>query len=285
MLYRVKKLAVPLLLLTGWLVGCGRSTPDPASYIPTAELRAAYTRVADHLHATSAGHASGWPSDTGCDGALWAGEARAGGADWVSMSASLQSDGRPTRRPGQDCGPATGDSEATTSTDMQLGILLGLLSARDSASLLRMQQYVDANHGVVGTPASDIPLTYMKPGTRTLLARAVAATGGPREVEWVVLPVVSSIPTADSELHLQLITLVLKMHLGGLDPVDSLAAAQLLAGHPNDALAHYTAGDMAGAATIALAPGWTVPSYVRDAPEYADSYRLFVLNLLCGDFG
>ena len=98
-----------LLLL---LVGCQHkhTNADPKTVVKLRdELLAEWSQV------TSGNH-YGWPDENDCDGALWAGEARAAGLQ-VDIAAALQPDGRPTRLPNADCGKDR--SAATTSTDMQ----------------------------------------------------------------------------------------------------------------------------------------------------------------------
>lgn len=278
-----------LVLACMLLTGCGSRA---VVNLPSDQLRGLQAALASQLRTQSNEHVSGWPSDSDCDAALWAGEARAAGATWSDVSAALQSDGRPTRKPHADCGPAgtpgvgaVGNSEGTTSTDMQLGTILGLLAARDEASLGRLQQYAKDHGGVVGTPASDIPLTYMKPGTRTLLAQSVQLLGGTGDAPWLSLPILYGDPTADYQVHLEMISLLIEQKVSTFGAIDRAIASHACITYPADALVQVVCGNQTAAAAIALTPGWTAPSYVRGSPNYSIVYKLFVVHLLLGQFG
>jgi len=277
-----------LLLLT-LLIGCAKSSVSPPWTPDAAALDAAASTI-------PAGE-SGWPSDSDCDAALWAGEARAAGDLAVEESAALQPDGRPTRLPGADCGPAGtpgvpagGNSTATTSTDMQLGTILGLLAAGDVAALERLQAYADAQSGFVGTPESDISDVYMKPGTRSLLARAISKLGGQADVTWLIAPIVYGVPTADYQVHLALISLIIQARTSGLGDAERAYASELYATNPADALAAYVAGAYAASQALVVSADWTPPTYVRGGTPaataaYVATHRNFVIHLLLGEFG
>src|ERR1043166_4915987 len=129
------RLVLFAILLLLW--SCGRDPKVPASL--RSELASAYQVKLEELRSQTLSHAGGWPSDIDCDAALWAGLARAGGADWVEVSSAIRDDGRPTRLPGEDCLPPR--SAATTSNDMLTGIMLGLVEAGDGPSLSRLWDY------------------------------------------------------------------------------------------------------------------------------------------------
>lgn len=281
-----------LFLFLCLLVACGRPVKTVELNPDADRLRGLQDELLGQLNEAATGMTAGWPSDYDCDAALWAGEARAGGANWVEDSAALQPDGRPTRLPGKDCGPpgtpgapSGGNSEATTSTDMQLGTILGLLAAHDVDALLRLQSYTDDNNGTVGTPAEDVPLVYMKPNTRTLLARAIASLGGAGDAGWAALPIIRGPITADYQRHLQLISMILQSRLGGLSPIDVVLATNTYKGATDDALAAYVAGDIPTATRLILDANWSPPTYTRGAAVYPLVHRLFVVHLLLGAFG
>jgi len=265
------------LLVLGLLAACGRSTapilPPGADQLA---LQAAYAAAADSVPHQG----SGWPSDTDCDGALWAGEARAAGLHAVDPTAALQPDGRPTRRPGRDCGPA--ESPATTSTDMQLGTIEGLLAAGDLAALEALQGYVDSHSDFAGFPAdaAHAPYTLMKPGTRTLLARAIRHLGGKPSGVWADLPLVNSPTGQDFEVHLAVVLLATERQTGSWSADDELAATNLCAANPSDAAVQAVCGHEPAAEALILAPGWTPPGYVRGAPGYAAVHKAWILHYL-----
>lgn len=86
-----------LLLFTVLATACGQG--GALSSEQRIQLQAGYDLRLGELRTASLSHVAGWPSDEDCDGSLWAGVARLAGADWVDISAAVQPDGRPTRRP------------------------------------------------------------------------------------------------------------------------------------------------------------------------------------------
>lgn len=271
-----------LLLCAAW--GCARRGDPPAS-LPHDALRAEWFRQLDDLAAAGTDGPSGWPSSSfgeapsDCDAALWAGEARRAGVTNVLVSQALQADGRPTRWPGADCPSAS----HTTSTDMQLGTILGLLAAGDRVSLARLQSFTERNGGVVGSPLTspgDLAFVLMKPGTRTLLARAVLHLGGTPAEPWVLLPIISGPPVQDYQVHLALLALLADSDTGTWTVEDAAWATWLANQEPADALAQAVAGNWGLAAELVLSPAYMPPSYVRGAPSYGPVHRLLVLKLL-----
>jgi len=274
-------LAICLLLL-----GCGtRGTAKSETSLPVSDLRAAQAETLSQLSGAS-DPSSGWPSASDCDGALWAGEAAFAGASSVNIALALQPDGRPTREPGHDCPPpgAPGGASHTTSTDMQLGTILGLYGARDAASLELLQSYTEDNGGIVGTPdavVTDLAYVEMKPGQRSLMAMAVWQLGGSPAEPWLHTPIVYGPPQNDSSLHLALLSLAGERELGSFGEADQLVADSLLVGASGDALAQAVAGNSSTAAALILSPSYSPPSYVRGSlPAYAYVHKLLVLHIL-----
>ena len=222
----------------------------------------------------------GWPSDTDCDGALWAGEARASGAA-VAIQASIQPDGRPTRRPNGDCPPM--ESSSTTSTDMRLGQILGLYVASDRATLERLRAYAKTNNYLVGTPREKISAVEMKPAERFFLGQAIAHLGGACD-DWCLFPpIYYPAPQTDSDAHLQILQVYMQ-NLMGIASAETIAAeSSLCRTYSDDALAHAVCGDKQTASELILSPAWRLPSYVRGAmPAYAYAHRLLILHILTG---
>jgi len=261
------------------LVACEKShnshvTPDEDTALRElqAKLMVDYAEAAE----THVGH---WPSDKDCDGALWAGIARAAGIGEVDMSLSLDG-GRPMRRPGKDCGPATGDSAGTTSTDMMLGTIIGLYAAADLADLEAMNAYADAHHGIMGYPVDNLSLSFIKPGTRALLSRAIHNLGGPHAA-WEDLAQVYTPPQHDYQLHLELLSMYQSKHSGAKLNFEEQQALLYEANHnPNDALAQAVSGNKHAAATLLLDSSWQVPCYVRGPETAATVHKLFVIKVI-----
>lgn len=229
---------------------------------------------------------AGWPSSTDCDGALWAGEARLAGDSSVDMSLALQSDGRPTRRPGADCGPAAiglSGAPATTSTDMLLGIVVGLWAQRDLDGLLALQDYADSHHMVMGSPAdsvTDLSYVLMKPGTRTLLSQAVLSLGGRATGDWQYLPEVYGLGQADFSTHLTLLSAYFQQQLGTLSPLNRAELEPTCLRDIGDALVQAVCGNGALAYELIESPAYKYPSYVRGAPAYKQVHRMLVLHII-----
>lgn len=266
-----------LLLLLG---ACAKS-PSPAG-LPLQDLERAWAEELGTLQAAS-DPASGWPSATDCDGALWAGEARAAGNEAVLINEALSPESRPTRMPDGDCYPIGASN--TTSTDMQLGTIVGLLAAGDGAGLRSLQSYTEDHGGIVGSPSStptDLAKAYMKPGTRSLLAEAAHFLGEPGAEPWLSLPIPYGPPADDSTVHLTLLSLRTQQVLGTYGTAERFWADWLCERQPSDALAQALCGNQEVAAELILSPAYAVPSYVRGAPAYAAVHRLYVLAILLG---
>jgi len=266
------------------LFGCGQAPKASSSARPySIQLASEYSSLVATVQ-SEADQASGWPSSHDCDGALWAGEARAAGIESVRIEQALQPDGRPTRRPLTDC--PLSETSHSTSTDMQLGIILGLFASRDCHSLARLQAYAEDHKGEVGYPSDtleDLAYTYVKPGTRTLLALTTEKSGmpgGKGSEPWRHLPIAYTKPPTDSTLHLSLLSLYVEKELGTFGVVNQHFADSLCASNPEDALALAVCGRLREAAERVLSSDWTPPSYVRGSPNYLSVHKAFILYIL-----
>lgn len=257
---------IRLLLVFLSLLACGREkevTPTNRQLLALQYV----TRLSELKEAT-ASHAAGWPSDADCDGALWAGAARAAGAEWVSVSAALQPDGRPTRRPFTDCSTPD-ESAATTSNDMITGIILGLQAAGDLQSLLLLYRYGEAHSWIMGYPETFVARVVLRPNGITLLSRVIyQLSAGDHDYAARLLPMVYGPVAGDYQAHLillsRLATLRTGIHQSGAEIVEDILASSF----PLDALAQAVAGNTAAAAALLLNPGYTPPSYVRGHGNY-----------------
>ena len=273
-----------VLLAALFFLSCAKKPhsdqPDDKTNLDLHDLKVSLTNEYVSRAENNVGH---WPSDKDCDGALWAGIVRAGGLA-VDIGMALTSEGRPTRRPLKDCGPANlgypGDSAGTTSTDMMLGIIIGLFADNDLAGLQKMSAYAAAHGGIMGFPAENIAISLIKPGTSVHLARAIHALGGPAS-PWDSVPQIYTPPAHDYELHLELLSMYETAAAGARLNFEETQALIYEANHnPNDALAQALLGRKAEAAKMLLDPNWQVPHYVR-GPETADIvHRLFVLKVI-----
>jgi hypothetical protein len=247
------------ILLTLPLISCGLLPKEKDAPVDKIEqLQQKYEQVLLDTQALLQPPAL-WPSDTDCDGALWAGIARRAGLP-SDVASALQSDGRPTRRPNQDCGPTSeglaGDSAATTSNDMLLGIVLGLHAQKDLESLKLLWDYGFENNWIMGVPKTLLPRVLWRPTGYSLLAQAIYRLGGPdysvRNTPSLILPV-----EKDYEEHLQALSVLLSKDLG--KPIGSPYTCLI---RKSDALIQAVCGEYNTAADLLLGD-YKTPSYVR----------------------
>lgn len=246
-------------------VACGRE-PSPGPVLLT-ELQAQYDRKLEELRQLSDGNIAKWPSDHDCDAALWAGVARAAGADWVDVSAALQADGRPTRRPLRDC-VTPDESKTTTSNDMITGTLLGLQAAGDAASVLALYRYGLNNNWIMGYPEWYTARVLLRPNGITLMARILyQLTNGVRDYSIRLSPVVYGPVSADYENHLILLSRIIEKKAGGAQYGMEVAEKIIAASAPLDALAQAVAGNYTQSALL-LTGDYQSPTYVRGHESY-----------------
>lgn len=244
---------------------CGRE-PAPGPTLLN-ELQEQYDRKLAELKDLSKDHIAGWPSDHDCDAALWAGVARAAGAEWVDMSAALQPDGRPTRRPLRDC-VTPDESKATTSNDMITGIILGMQAGKDDLSVLKLYRYGLDNNWIMGYPEWYVARVLLRPNGITLLARVLyQLTEGKKDYAVRLLPIVYGPVQADYEQHLLLLSRIIEKRAGGAQYGMEVAEKILAKSAPLDALAQAVAGNYTQAA-ILLTGDYQSPTYVRGHPNY-----------------
>lgn len=244
---------------------CGHE--KAAGPVLITELEQMYAAKLLQLRNATQQNIGGWPTDHDCDGALWAGVARAAGADWVDVSAALRPDGRPTRRPLRDCA-FPDESRATTSNDMITGILLGLQASGDSDSVLRLYRYGEENNWIMGYPEWYLSRVLLRPNGVTLLARVIyQLSGGQRDYAIRLAPVVYGPVQADYEQHLVLLSRIIEQRAGGVQYGMSIAEKLLANAAPTDALAQAVAGRYMLAASL-LTSDYQSPTYVRGDDTY-----------------
>lgn len=247
------------------LPACGQEVP--AGPVLITELEQQYAVKLLQLRNETAGHIAGWPADAECDGALWAGVARAAGADWVDMSAALRPDGRPTRKPLRDC-VTPDESATTTSNDMITGIILGLSASGDSSSILKLYQYGERHDWIMGYPEWYLSRVLLRPNGVTLMARILyQLSGGERDYFIRLAPVVYGPVDGDYEGHLLLLSRIIEKKAGGPQYGMEIAETLFAKAHPSDALAQAVAGNYLGSALL-LTGDYKSPTYVRGDEVY-----------------
>lgn len=244
---------------------CGQEIP--AGPILITQLEQMYAVKLLQLRNATERNIGGWPADAECDGALWAGVARAAGADWVDVSAALRPDGRPTRKPLRDC-VTPDESATTTSNDMITGILLGLQESKDADSVLRLYRYGEAHDWIMGYPEWYISRVLLRPNGVTLMARILyQLSGGKRDYAIRLAPVVYGPVDGDYEGHLLLLSRIIEKKAGGAQYGMEVAESLYAKAHPSDALAQAVAGNYLGSALL-LTGEYKSPSYVRGDDVY-----------------
>jgi hypothetical protein len=252
-------------LVLSFTTCCGKEIPMGPTLL--LELEEQYNAKLAELRNITERNVGGWPSDHDCDAALWAGVARAAGAEWVEMDAALQPDGRPTRRPLRDC-VTPDESKATTSNDMITGILLGLQAGKDDLSVLKLYQYGLDHNWIMGYPEWYMARVLLRPNGITLLARVLyQLTDGKRDYAIRLMPVVYGPVQADYEQHLILLSRIIEKQAGGAQYGMEVAEKILAKTSPLDGLAQAVAGNYTQAA-ILLTGDYTAPTYVRGHESY-----------------
>lgn len=256
-------------------LGCGRESPTKER--PSLEQK--YYQKLEELRKASASHVGGWPSDEDCDAALWAGVARAAGADWVDMAAAVQPDGRPTRRPFRDC-RVPDESKATTSNDMMTGIILGNLSAKNLDTLKSLWDYGYANNWIMGYPEWFVARTLLRPNGITLLARSLHVLSEGR-LDYVMRfsPVLYGSGLEDYEAHLALLSRYIQKLTNGPQYGTDSVEKELAERYPGDALAQALAGNVDKAEALLLSD-YVSPSYVRGHANYQFCHWLLAAHIV-----
>ena len=260
-----------LLFMAFSFTRCGRAG-KPVEPSLRDKLAGQYASKLEELRSLSEDHIAGWPSDYDCDSSLWAGVARAAGADWVDVSAGVQPDGRTTRKPLTDCGPTeagyAGDSATTTSNDMITGLLLGLMTSKDVTTVHRIYTYGEANNWIMGLPKYYVSRVLLRPNGITLMARILySLSEGKRDYTIRLAPMVYGPTDGDYESHLALLSRYMEQELGGPQYGAEWTEAYLASNFPRDALAQAVAGRYNRAAEL-LVGDYQSPSYVRGSSSY-----------------
>ena len=230
-------------------------------------LQEMYDRKLQELREATSSHAGGWPSDEDCDAALWAGVARAAGADWIDMTAAIQANGRPTRKPYIDCETPL-QSRTTTSNDMMTGIMLGNFVAGNKDALKSLWDYGYAHSWIMGYPEWYVARVLLRPNGISLLARSLyILSDGDLDYAMRLSPVVYGPVSADFEYHLALLSRYLQKLTDGPQYGTEVVEGIISQVQPLDALAHAVVGNKEAAAGLLLSD-YESPTYVRGHPNY-----------------
>jgi len=256
-------LRLAILLFSFLFLGCG----DALNVVYREQLQEKYDSKLAELHEKTKENIGGWPSDIDCDAALWAGVARAAGADWVTVSAALAPDGRPTRRPYADC-EIPHESRTTTSNDMITGIILGLVTEKNVPALHALWQYGYERSWIMGYPEWFVARVYLRPNGVALIARGLhLLSGGEINYPMRFSPVLYGPTDADYATHLTLLSRLIQKKVGGPSYGTEIAELLLSKVHYQDALAQALAGN-SGIAAALLLNDYQSPSYVRGHENY-----------------
>ena len=275
-----------LTFLLSLLLGCATTQPSRGDRI---YLRAKYQEKLEELRKNSETHLAMWPADNECDGALWAGIARAAGATWVDVTAAVQPDGRPTRMPFSDCGPGSlgynNGSATTISNDMLTGIMLGLYADNDAATAKMIWEYGYSHNWTMGYPEYYVSRVLLRPNGITMLARLLHKTSG-GSIDYTARwgPVLYGPAVEDFEGHLMMLGRYLEAKLGG--PQYGMEIAELVGAkyRQGDAFAQAVAGEYSRATALLLGD-YQSPSYVRGHPNYPLVHWLIAAKIVLDGAG
>lgn len=253
-----------LFTVLSFILSCGKDHVDGTLRLT---LQGEYDRKLTELKEKTRNHVAGWPSDDDCDAALWAGVASAAGAEWVDVSAALQPDGRPTRKPFKDC-IVPSESASTTSNDMITGIILGLLVNKDAKSILSLYRYGERNNWIMGEPITMIARVLLRPNGIILMARSLykLSDGG---IDYLIRlsPTVYGPVQSDYEGHLILLSRYISKLAGGPQYGTEVAETLISLRDEKDALAQAMAKNYFKASSLLL-NDYKSPSYVRGHDNY-----------------
>ena len=265
-----------LFMVLSFILNCGKDHVDGTLRLT---LQEEYDRKLAELKEKTINHAAGWPSDDDCDAALWAGVARAAGAEWVDVSAALQRDGRPTRKPFKDC-IVPSESASTTSNDMITGIILGLLVNKDDKSILSLYRYGERNNWIMGEPITMIARVLLRPNGIILMARSLykLSDGG---IDYLIRlsPTVYGPVQSDYEGHLILLSRYISKLAGGPQYGTEVAETLISLRDEKDALAQAMAKNYFKSASLLL-NDYKSPSYVRGHDNYHLVHWLLAANIV-----
>ncbi len=268
-----------LLIISMLSLACGAEhKPKNAPASPAAlELKARRSSWLLELKANS-GLKTGWPRAQDCDQTLWAGEAKAGGAE-LDLDLAEYAAGEIHRRPLVlgECYPA--ESATTVSRDMLAGYMLGSFSGKDLGALQRLSAYGATHKWVMGVGDQRVVMT---PPGQGLLARAIAKLSGdklPGAFPAVCLPV-----GADYEKHLQTLSILMEGDIsGGISPLCLWILKDNAKSSLGDALFQAALGAYTGsqdkATSLLLDDSYQCPSYVRPAFSYCLVHKLYAATV------
>jgi hypothetical protein len=247
---------------------------DAVSSDRIEDLKAKYAEIYADIEA-SLDPETGWPSNTECDGLLWASLAGALGFP-VNISLAEYSPGEMHRRPFKACWTESeGDvgSKSTISRDMLVGYMSYLWAKKDLAGFQRLADYGERNDWIMGKPSTLISRVLLTGNGIGFLGRAIYVLSSGSDDRYYrrvgyLFPVVQE----DFERHLQVQSILLQDEIddgyslkinqemldrlkenADVSPSDPLFAA---------ALGRFTA-DQTKALDLLLSEVQVCPSYAR----------------------
>lgn len=278
-----------VLIVLGSLaaVSCAQKKHDESEPLDDSRLSALETKFAAIFDETEVllDPVTGWPSNTDCDGLLWAGKARAVGLP-SQIDLAEYAPGELHRRPAPSCwNEQDGDvgSKSTISNDMILGWLWAKWGLKDLEALKRLAAYGEAHNWIMGAPSSMLSRVYLKINQQGLLGRMIfVLSDGADDRSYRHLFESYHSVSADYERHLQALGILLQgsvemdaKELQLLDITDQMLTRlrELVEAEPTNPLFHaalgvYT-GDFEQAITLLLDDQTPVPTYVRGLNEAA----------------
>lgn len=224
---------------------------------------------------------TGWPSNTDCDGTLWAGLSCSLGFP-TKIELAEYSPGEIHRRPFKACWNETeGDvgSKSTISKDMILGYSTCLWKRKDLKAFQRLADYGEKNEFVMGKPIQLVSRVLLSGNGIGLLGRSIYVLSSGTDDRYYrrvgfLFPKVEQ----DFERHLQVQGILLQDQVDSSYDLISINGEMLdrllenVALEPNDflfaaALGRFT-GDQSKTLTLLLDDQTACPTYARgDKPE------------------
>ncbi len=260
------------------------SDPKPSDLVESMRARQALAMT--ELASMEDGQTH-WPWAQDCDQTLWAGEARAAGAN-ADLNFAEYAAGDIHRRPlaQGECYPM--HSATSVSNDMILGYMVGRFAGHDLAALNRLADYGESHQWTMGVPSSELRVHLSSTGAG-LLGRAIEAMGGGKK-PYGIVPDPCVWVAEDYEEHVQVLGIYFDGEVsGGVTDVCLARLKQLARDRPSDAFFQAVAGIYTGDEDAALAlltaDTYQCPSYVRGADSYCAVHRAFAGSIVLTRFG
>jgi hypothetical protein len=265
---------IPILLLAGCQYVTKHESKGAAPDSRIEVLREKYEQIYAEVE-SGLDPETGWPSNSDCDGTLWAGLSCSLGMP-TRIELAEYAPGEIHRRPYQACYTnEQGDlgSKSTISRDMLTGYMSCLYARKDLAALQRLADYGEKSDFIMGAPAHLVSRVLLSGNLIGILGRAIYTLSGGSDDRYYrrtgyLFPSV----VEDFEKHVQTQAILLQdqiddgynLRINGemLDRLTENAEKE-----PNDplfaaALGRFT-GDQSKALDLLLSEVQVCPSYAR----------------------